>query len=81
VLAGRVADGAVVVEIDHGAGMLTLYGHLQPKLAVTVGDTVVAGQVIGSEGLTGNTTGPHLHFGVFEGGAPVDPLLVLPARP
>jgi murein DD-endopeptidase MepM/ murein hydrolase activator NlpD len=81
VLAGRVADGAVVVEIDHGAGMLTLYGHLQARLAVIDGDTIVAGQVIGREGLTGNTTGPHLHFGVFEGGVPVDPLLVLPARP
>ena len=80
VLAGRVPDGAVDVELDHGAGVLTLYGHLQPGLAVAVGDRVSAGQALGAVGMTGNTTGPHLHFGVWVGGVPVDPLGVLPPR-
>ena len=80
-LAGRVPDGAVVVEIDHGAGVLTLYGHLEVGLAVAVGDRVVAGQVLGAVGMTGNTTGPHLHFGVWRAGVPVDPLTILPPRP
>ena len=79
-LAGRVADGAVDVMIDHGAGVLTLYGHLQPALAVVVGQAVGTGGVIGAVGMTGKTTGPHLHFGVWVDGVPVDPLSVLPPR-
>jgi murein DD-endopeptidase MepM/ murein hydrolase activator NlpD len=80
VLAGRVPDGAVVVEIDHGAGVLTLYGHLEVGLAVAVGDRVAGGESIGAVGMTGNTTGPHLHFGVWSAGVPVDPLTILPPR-
>ena len=80
-LAGRVADGAVVVMIDHGQGVLTLYGHLEPALAISKGDEVAAGQLLGSVGLTGHTTGPHLHLEVWNGGAPIDPLTVLPPRP
>jgi peptidase M23-like protein/transglycosylase-like protein with SLT domain len=78
VLAGPVAGGAVVVEIAHGSDVESLYGHLEAALAVRVGETVVAGQVLGAVGLTGNTTGPHLHLGIYEAGVPVDPLLVLP---
>ncbi|MHB8960256.1 MAG: M23 family metallopeptidase [Candidatus Limnocylindrales bacterium] len=80
-LAGRVADGAVVVQIEHRPDVFSLYGHLQPTLAVRVGDDVVAGQAIGSVGLTGNTTGPHLHFEIDVAGVPIDPLTVLPAAP
>ena len=80
-LAGRVADGAVVVLIEHAGGVTSLYGHLQPGLAVRAGDDVVAGQAIGSVGLTGNTTGPHLHLEVDVAGVPIDPLTVLPAAP
>ncbi len=58
ILAGRVADGAVVVMIDHGAKVETLYGHLEPALAVSKGDQVAAGQLLGTVGLTGHTTGP-----------------------
>ena len=80
-IAGRVADGAVVVQIEHAGGVTSLYGHLQPGLAVRVGDDVVAGQAIGSVGMTGNTTGPHLHLEIDLAGVPVDPLTVLPAAP
>ena len=80
-IAGRVADGAVVVQIEHAGGVTSLYGHLQPTLAVRVGADVVSGQVVGWVGLTGNTTGPHLHFEVDVAGAPVDPLTVLPPAP
>lgn len=81
VLAGQLSDGAVVVEIEHGPDVISLYGHLNPTLAVRAGDSVVAGQVLGSVGLTGNTTGPHLHFGFYASGVPLDPLLILPVRP
>jgi murein DD-endopeptidase MepM/ murein hydrolase activator NlpD len=80
-LAGRVADGAVVVMIDHGNRVSTLYGHLEPALAVRDGDAVVAGQLLGTVGLTGHTTGPHLHLELWNGAKPIDPLTILPPRP
>ena len=79
IFAGVQPGGAVVVEIDHGADTVSLYGHLQTQLLVAVGASVTAGQPIGAVGMTGNTTGPHLHFGVLVSGQPVDPLLVLPS--
>jgi hypothetical protein len=79
-VAGRLADGAVVVEIEHKPDVFSLYGHLQPELAVHVGESVVAGQTVGQVGLTGVTTGPHLHFEIDASGVPIDPLLVLPPK-
>jgi murein DD-endopeptidase MepM/ murein hydrolase activator NlpD len=80
ILAGRVPDGAVVVMIDHGERVETLYGHLEPALAVSKGDQVAAGQRLGTVGLTGHTTGPHLHLELWHGAKPIDPLTVLPPR-
>jgi Peptidase family M23/Transglycosylase SLT domain len=72
--AGRQSDGAVVVKIRHDNGYTSLYAHLDPSLSVTVGQQVSAGQTIGRVGLTGMTTGPHLHFGLYtSGGTAVDP--------
>jgi hypothetical protein len=79
-IAGRVAGGAVLVEIEHAPGVFSRYGHLEPGPAVRVGESVSAGELVGSIGLTGNTTGPHLHFEIYASGQPVDPLLVLPPR-
>jgi murein DD-endopeptidase MepM/ murein hydrolase activator NlpD len=64
----------MTIEIDHGNGLLTYYGHLS-HIGVRNGQHVARGQVIAESGMTGNTTGPHLHFGVYHvhGGGPVDP--------
>jgi murein DD-endopeptidase MepM/ murein hydrolase activator NlpD len=58
--------------VNHGGGMATLYGH-QSGFAVSAGQTVSAGQVIGYVGSTGKSTGCHLHFEVRISGNPVDP--------
>ncbi len=61
--------------IYHGKGNSTLYGHLDNgAYNVSVGDTVRQGDVIGWSGTTGNSTGPHLHFGIKENDVWVDPL-------
>jgi hypothetical protein len=78
--ADEIGNGAVVVEIEHAPGVTSAYAHLEPELPVRAGQPVTAGQLIGSVGLTGITTGPHLHLAVFAGGEFVDPLSVLPAR-
>mgnify|MGYP006350195847 FL=1 len=62
--------------IDHGAGIISFYLH-QSDFAVKKGDRVVAGQVIGATGNTGNVTGPHLHFGIRISGEQTDPLLFM----
>ena len=59
--------------LSHGGGITTMYAH-QSRTAVTVGQVVRQGQVIGYSGATGWVTGPHLHWEVHVGGVPYDPL-------
>lgn len=61
------------VEINHGNGYVTRYGH-NSKLLVALGDTVQKGQPIALIGSTGRSTGPHLHFEVLKAGRAVDPM-------
>ena len=76
-------DTAEVVVIAHGRDFTTLYGHLDDLLKlppVTLGQTVKAGDIIGYVGMSGRTTGPHLHFMAIFNAKPLDPLLLFPAR-
>lgn len=87
--AGSIGGGKVIavgydaggygnyVEIDHGDGYTSLYGHLQ-KATVKQGDTISAGQQVGVIGSTGNSSGPHLHLRVRKDGKSVDPRTVIP---
>lgn len=61
------------VEINHGFGYETLYGHMV-RVKVRSGQTVKRGEVIGWVGSTGKSTGPHLHYEVHKGGRPLDPI-------
>jgi hypothetical protein len=61
------------VYLDHGGGLVTGYFHLS-RTAVSAGDTVAAGQVIGAVGQTGRVTGPHLHWIARYGAITVDPM-------
>jgi murein DD-endopeptidase MepM/ murein hydrolase activator NlpD len=72
VIAGSQGGYGNAVVIDHGGGMATLYAH-QSRIAVSPGQFVNAGDVIGYVGSTGMSTGPHLHFEVRLSGNPVDP--------
>lgn len=77
--AGWVNGYGYLVEIDHGNGIKTRYGH-NSAILVSVGDQVVEGQTISLIGSTGNSTGPHCHYEVRVNGEAVDPTLFLPAR-
>jgi murein DD-endopeptidase MepM/ murein hydrolase activator NlpD len=79
VYAGWMGGYGNTVDIDHGDGTLTRYAH-QLGVATQVGATVAQGQLIGYIGSTGDSTGPHLHFEIRVGGAPQDPLGLLPPR-
>jgi murein DD-endopeptidase MepM/ murein hydrolase activator NlpD len=75
--AGEYSDGAVVVRVRHADGSLAVYGHLGAGLDVKAGDKVAAGEQLGVVGMTGRTTGPHLHLELTVGGTPVDPLTTI----
>jgi murein DD-endopeptidase MepM/ murein hydrolase activator NlpD len=64
------------VEIDHGDGLVTRYGHVY-RILVRVGDTVLPGQAIATVGSTGRSSGPHLHFEILREGRQVHPDLYL----
>jgi murein DD-endopeptidase MepM/ murein hydrolase activator NlpD len=77
VFVGRMMDGAEVVVLAHDNGLVSLFAHLEDgPLAPTIkpGDIVQAGDRIGAVGLTGMTTGYHLHWAVYKNGEPIDPL-------
>jgi len=74
--AGYAPGYGNLVEIDHGAGYATRYGHAQ-TLLVKTGDTVKQSQIIATVGSTGRSTGPHLHFEVSLNKVPFDPKILL----
>jgi len=71
-IAGREGGYGNMVEINHGNGLATRYGHLS-EIDVKVGQFVRIGEVIGKIGSTGRSTGPHLHYETRINGEPVDP--------
>jgi murein DD-endopeptidase MepM/ murein hydrolase activator NlpD len=70
--AGKRQGYGQMVEVNHGDGYVTRYGH-HKSLAVTTGDIVKKGQIIGNMGSSGRSTGPHVHFEVLKNGRQVDP--------
>jgi murein DD-endopeptidase MepM/ murein hydrolase activator NlpD len=72
VSSGSAGGYGRMVEIDHGNGLSTRYGHLS-EINVKVGDQIKIGQVIGEVGSTGRSTGPHLHYETRIDGEAVDP--------
>lgn len=75
---GMVVDGkGNIVVVDHGDGLKSLYAHMG-RINVRPGDMVNTSTNMGSVGLTGRTTGPHVHLEIYDGGALVNPGNVLP---
>lgn len=72
-IAGARGGYGLLVEIDHGYGYRTRYGH-NSRLAVKVGQWVKKGQVIAYAGNTGTSTGPHVHYEVRVNNVPVNPV-------
>jgi murein DD-endopeptidase MepM/ murein hydrolase activator NlpD len=70
--AGPMGGYGDAVEIDHGHGLVTVYGHMS-EILVAEGQEVALGDPIGRLGSTGRSTGPHLHYEVRVDGEPVDP--------
>jgi len=78
--AGWTGGYGNMVEIDHGNGLATRYGHMS-KIEVEVGDTITRGQQLGQIGSTGLSTGPHLHYELRLDDRPVNPRHYLPPEP
>ncbi len=72
VFAGWYGGYGYVIDLDHGDGVVTRYGH-NSRLLVSAGDTVEAGDLIAQMGSTGWSTGPHLHFELRVDGESIDP--------
>lgn len=73
VRAGRSGGYGNLVEIDHGNGVKTRFGHMS-RIDVKVGDDIMRGTQLGAVGSTGRSTGPHLHYEVRRDGRAIDPL-------
>ncbi len=69
-----------MIEIDHGNGLTTRYGHLS-RIGVNVGDVVQRGQIVGLIGSTGRSTGPHLHYELRLTDKSINPRRFLPPEP
>lgn len=78
--AGYLGGYGNMIEVDHGNGLATRYGHLS-KIDVEVGDTVSRGQLIAFIGSTGRSTGPHLHYELRLNDRPINPRHFLPQEP
>ena len=79
--AGRVSDGkGNVVVIDHGDNLKSLYAHMN-KIMVGAGDMVNSTTTVGTVGLTGRTTGPHVHLEIYDQDVTINPGSVLPDEP
>ena len=74
---GWMSGYGYLVQIDHGNGYVTRYGH-NSSLTVSVGQHVYKGQQVARAGSTGNSTGNHCHFEVRYNGVPKNPLNSLP---
>lgn len=77
--AGWATGYGKVIEIDHGNGFKTKYGHLN-KIYVNKGQVVAQNDVIGEVGNTGRSTGPHLHYEILYNGAHLDPMVFIKAK-
>ena len=76
-IAGWQGGYGILVELNHGNGFVTRYGHFS-ELAVGCGHAVYQGNLLGYCGSTGWSTGPHLHFEIRHNGVPQDPQIYLP---
>ena len=76
IFVGQISGYGNVIDIDHGGGIVTRYGHLSAFL-IDQGATVDTGTPIARVGSTGRSTGPHLHFEVRRNDSPVDPTFYL----
>jgi len=70
--AGYFGDYGLMVEIDHGNGLITRYGHLS-RVSVRAGDRVAREDLLGQTGATGRVSAPHLHYEIQVAGRPVNP--------
>ncbi|MDX8380521.1 MAG: M23 family metallopeptidase [Ghiorsea sp.] len=77
VYAGKMKGYGYLIEIEHGYGFRTRYGHMS-AVNVAVGDIVNANQMVGRVGSSGRSTGPHLHYEVRRNGQAIDPASFLP---
>lgn len=78
VAAGPAGGYGNMVEVDHGHGLTSRYGHMS-KILVDVGDEIETGHIVGRAGSTGRSTGPHVHYEVRREGQAVDPMHFLNA--
>jgi len=76
IFVGQINGYGNVIDVDHGGGIVTRYGHLSAFIA-SEGEQVHTGTPIGRVGSTGRSTGPHLHFEVRRNDQPVDPTIYL----